>query len=79
MLKVFAKFGEVLKEDGLIAEDANVNSSALTPDLAKNKINEIRGDTSHPYHNSQHPSHRAATEEMRKLYGFANPDLAQPL
>ena len=40
---------------------------------AKKKINEIRGDSKHPYNLENHPSHNDAVKEMTRLYSTAYP------
>jgi len=48
------------------------NPGFLTPGDASVKINEIRGDKSHPFNDKTHPGHQDAVDEMMKLYTMKN-------
>lgn len=62
-----------LKESGTITPQQGVNYG-VTPEEAKEKINEIYENTAHPYHNDNDPNHRQAVEKMAKLFQAAYPD-----
>lgn len=73
IIRAFAKVGEMLSEDKL---QGKPKSYFMTPDEAKAKIAEIRGQADHPYHNRDHPAHRAAVDTMEQLYAMAHPGKA---
>ena len=63
-----AKLGETLyKEDKLVGGNPQGNP-VLTPAEIKASINKIMGDTSNPYHLKDHPGHKEAVAEMRRLH-----------
>lgn len=73
----FTKFLlSVSKELNSEATDHNArgtgNAGFLTPGDASVKINEMRGDSKHPYNNRSHPGHLDAVAEMKKLYEMKN-------
>lgn len=69
MVKLFAKLGSGLKEDGL----RGTQGTGLTPADAKTKINAILTDGQHPYHDRYKPGHNEAVAEMLKLHEAAYP------
>lgn len=73
LIKLLSKVGELMyKEDGM-PDGSNAKGSALTPDEARMKANEILADATHPYNNPEHPNHKAAVEEVRKHWESAYP------
>lgn len=69
VLKFLAKVGASISEDKL----KGGAQSALVPGDAKSQINEIKGDTKHPYNNAEHPAHAQEVAKMAKLYEMAYP------
>jgi len=70
LIAMLADLGKSLAESG----HAGMKSAAQfgrTPDEAKLKIEEIRNNPSHPYHNQNDPSHKEAVERMAKFYNEA--------
>lgn len=72
IVKLLAKVGESLKEDGVTGQGGDL-SRAKTPDSALKEINTIRGDKAHPYNVGDHPNHKKAVEEMHELFKHAYP------
>jgi hypothetical protein len=66
VIKLFAKIAESLGEDKFIGE-GNKNFG-FTPEEAQAKINSVLGNKDHPYHNSSHPSHKDAINEVQKYF-----------
>jgi predicted lactoylglutathione lyase len=67
IIKTLSKIGESLfKEDSF--DGVSKPQYSTTPQEATTKINEIMGDTSHPYHNRNHPGHKDAIQQMMKLF-----------
>jgi hypothetical protein len=75
MVKVFNKLGKLLKEDGIGSQG---DSGRQTPKMVTEEINKIMADTSHPYHDANHPNHKAAVQEMMDLHTQANPEEPKP-
>ncbi len=69
MVKLFAKLGSGLKEDGL----RGTQGTGLAPADAKTQINSILNDRNHPYHDRYKPGHNEAVAEMLKLHEAASP------
>lgn len=69
MVKLFAKLGSGLKEDGL----RGTQGANLTPADAQSKINAILQDPNHPYHDRYKPGHKEAIEEVLRLHEAAAP------
>jgi hypothetical protein len=63
ILKMFAEIGKAIGEDTLIGGSKTVGG-INTPEMAKQKIAEIRADTKHPYHQGD----KAAVAYMNQLY-----------
>ncbi len=74
LIKAFTKFGEMLKEDKVVGDKPGMYS----PAEASRKAQTILGNMEHPYHNSEHPNHSAAVEEMRELVGMQYPESSFP-
>jgi hypothetical protein len=71
LIKALSKIGESFYEDKLRGEGGSMGG--MTPADAQKEINKVMGESTHPYWNVSHPNHRAATEDMAKLYGYLNP------
>jgi hypothetical protein len=65
MVKMFAKIGEMLKEDNIISDAQG--KWGKTPEEAQAEIESIMGDSKHPYNDGTHPSHARAVQEVLKL------------
>lgn len=70
LVKFFSKVGEMLKEDGIINEATG--NLGKTPAEAETEINSIMGNLEHPYHNSQHQSHKDALAEVQNLFNMVH-------
>ena len=66
VVKLFARLGEDITED--MAKNTQNNKLAVSPIDAKADIAKIYSDAKHPYHNSGHPEHRNAVEQVRQLH-----------
>lgn len=73
IVKAFAKIGLALKESDVKGLVPRGTEGAVTPDQAMEKYNQIMGDSTHAYHKAEHPSHKAAVEEVSRLFGAAFP------
>lgn len=71
LVKLFAKLGEGLKEDGL----RGTQGAGLTPGDAQSKVNSILNDPTHPYHDRMKPGHREAVMEVSKLFEAMHPEV----
>lgn len=69
VIKIFAKLAERLGEDSFVPAEMKGNMG-LTPGDAQIKINEIMGNKTHPYWDSQHPNHANAVKEMGVLFAM---------
>lgn len=72
LVKLFAKVAGVLKEDGIIRENAQ-GSSVLTPAEAKTQMGIIMANMDHPFYQKEHPNHKAAVDEVTNLRKMMNP------
>jgi hypothetical protein len=70
LIKLLAAMGETLKEDKIIED---VDSSARTPKELEKEVNTILSDFNHPYHVRNHPNHKAAVEEVQRLFSQMHP------
>jgi len=66
VVKLFARLGEDITED--MAKNTQNNKLAVSPIDAKADIAKIYSDAKHPYHNSGHPEHRNAVEQVKQLH-----------
>lgn len=76
VIKLFAKLGEQLKEDGkLVGEGLEAGKGALSPKGAQEEINKKYGDGDFmkAYSDKSHPNHAGAVAEMDRLFKFAYP------
>lgn len=62
-IKAMASIAESMREDGI----TGVTRSVLTPGEAQSQLNEIIGNTKHPFHDNTHPEHRAAIDKFISL------------
>lgn len=77
MVRVFAKIGEMLSEDGQLKGTGTGSAiSAMTPDEAKARLSEFNSspEKMKAYQDSSHPNHKLVKEERARLYGFAYPE-----
>lgn len=68
MVKLMLKVADSMKE-GTFKGDQFLSTN-LTPDAARQRINEILADMNHPYYNEGHPKHKTANQEVRDLYSL---------
>lgn len=68
VLRFFATVGRLLAEHGQVPGHV---AGVLSPEDAKAKIAEIRGDPKHPANLPSHPKHQEALAELRTLYQVA--------
>ncbi len=66
LVRIFAKVGEMLKEDGVIKEGAT-GAGGLTPAEAQRQLDVIQRDMNHPFYSKDHPNHAQAMAEVTKL------------
>jgi hypothetical protein len=71
ILKMFARVGALLAEDGAITTD--MDGGVPSESDAKTKLAAIKNDRAHAYWNREHPGHKDAVEEMRRLHELAFP------
>lgn len=67
IVKMMAKIGKGLKEDGL----RGTAGASMGADDAKRRINAILADRNHPYHDRYKPGHNEAVAEMLRLHEAA--------
>jgi len=60
-------------ERGQFYQQQGPGGDFMTPEVAEEAIQEIRGNSEHPYHNKLDPGHKRAREKMRALYKMAYP------
>lgn len=66
LIRMFAKLGAEVTED--MAKNTQNNRLAVSPIDAKQEIQQIMNDPSHPYFNATHREHLEAVEKMRQLH-----------
>lgn len=72
VIKAFAQAAKLLSEDKFLGQgDGKLVN--MTPEDALKRAREIQGDNNHPYRNPSHPNHKAAKEEVQRLYQQAFP------
>lgn len=69
LIKLFAKVGEILAEDGVISGDVE---GVPTEEEAQRKVNEILADRTNAYWKKEHPGHEAAVQEVNRLIQLAH-------
>jgi hypothetical protein len=72
MVRLLAKFGEMLGEDKIVGEEAG--SGNRTPADVQSEINEILGNPEHPVNVANHPNHQAAVKELQGLFNILHPN-----
>ena len=70
ILRFLSKVGSTLSEDKIKGE-GGINSGAMTPGQAMQKIAEIKANIKGPYYDATHGDHAATKAEMKKLYDIA--------
>ncbi len=65
IIKAFANAASIFGEDKLTP---NPPGGGITPGDATQKITQIFGDKTHPYHLKDHPGHKSAVAEMNDLF-----------
>jgi hypothetical protein len=75
MVKLFGRIGAELRDDPVVGA-ARASDGMLTPTEAKQMINAKRADKDFAaaYGSEQHPGHKAAVDEMKKLHELAYPE-----
>jgi len=73
MIKVFNKFGQLLKEDSIKGQPENVGG-ALSPANAKSELQKIHGNLDHPFYKKEHINHQNAVDEVNQLSHMAYPN-----
>lgn len=73
LLKALAKASLMMKEDEFVSHGEG-RLAGVTPAAALEKARAIQSDMSHPYRNPEHPNHKAAQDEVKKLYQIAYPE-----
>lgn len=78
VVKMFAKLGRQLSEDGILGKGGGGGDQLASPTEAKQQINALRADKgfSAAYNNSRDPGHADAVARMQKLYEQAHPTIA---
>lgn len=76
MTKAFMSIGKQLGKEALNVHGQSTQEVVNTPELARDKINEINMNSEHPYWIAGHPDHQAAVQKMLKLMEEANPPAA---
>ena len=67
LVKLLSKIGETFKEDSVAGGNEGM-PGVMTPAQAKQEIGKIMGDSNHPYFIASHPNHKAAVQEMARLF-----------
>lgn len=75
LVKMFAKLGAQLSEDGVLGKSAGGFGDALSPGEAQQQISAKQADPKFmsDYMDKRAPGHAAAVETMQRLYQFAHP------
>lgn len=68
LIKLLASAGSALYKEDKALEGQGQGTARLTPAEARSAANKIVGDFNHPYHLKDHPNHKAAVEEVAKLF-----------
>lgn len=71
-----AELGKLYKEAGLVVGKRDINYG-LTPDEARARIGELQGNRAHAYFNEKDPGHKAAVQEVERLFQAAYPEKGQ--
>ena len=74
LVKLLGLVGEKLfREDGVPKDGTGGIPTVFDPATAREKATQITMDTSHPYHNPEHPKHKEALKEVENLFAMAFP------
>lgn len=75
LMRLFAKLGSQLKEDGLLGKGGESQQGGFSPAEAQQQIAAKKGDEKfmQAYSQKDNPGHAAAVTEMERLYKFAYP------
>ncbi len=74
VLKVLsAAADKMYKEDKILGGDG-ASGTTYSPKEAMSEANKIIGDAKHPYHIKEHPGHKDAVAEVRRLFSIAHPN-----
>lgn len=68
VIEFMSSVGEKLFGEDEVLGEGRDTSNMLSPQEAREKIDNIKGDKNHPYWNRQHPNHDKAVNEMTKLF-----------
>lgn len=75
IIKIFAKAGQMLREDGLLQGVAGSNNFSMTPEEAKSRLAELQRDRDfmRSYLSASQPGHREAVQKVQELNKAAYP------
>lgn len=77
MVRLFAKLGQALQEDGLIGRGQGAGSGAISPTEAQQEIKSLYGGSDptwlKAYRDKASPGHKEAVARMERLYQMAYP------
>lgn len=73
MIKMFAKLGAQVTEGKIKGEGGTSGGGTPTPEVARQQLDEIKGNVKHPYYDPNHAEHAAAKKKVNELYGLAFP------
>jgi hypothetical protein len=73
LIAMLSELGDSLRESGH-AGASGTPQYGMSSDDAKDKIQEIKDNKSHPYWSSHDPGHSAAVDKMKTLYSIAHPE-----
>lgn len=73
VMKILVGAAQHFKEDVFIGQ-GSAEGSGFTPKEAEQKALEIMGDANHPYRRPEHPNHKNAKEEVKRLWQIAYPE-----
>lgn len=73
LLAILSEVGKSMNEAGVVSGAAKLQFG-VTAEEARERIEEVRMNRAHPYHNPTDPNHQAAVEKMHKLYNAAYPE-----
>lgn len=72
MIRFLEKIGSMVLKEDVIRGEGQGGTGALAPAEASKKAREIIGNHAHPYHNPEHPNHKAAVDEVNQLFQWAS-------
>lgn len=68
LIKLLASIGNVLYKEDKALEGNGAGMTRMTPADARKAAMDIVSNSKHPYHDKHHPNHKAAVEEVSKLF-----------